>query len=141
MMRCVIVPARAGILCPNKLVVAELQSGDIVSGYDNYGRRVVNARIVSLEKLANQPRVSVPISRFQTLTLVADTVALTPTGEKALRQGIRQFMGYCYKSPKNLLIRDVDTIIESKEEIKVVKLAWEGADYIWTDGILIGTKG
>jgi hypothetical protein len=139
-MRSVIIPARAGVLCPHKMIAAELEPGDSVGGYDTYNRRVVSARIISIEKLPDAPKILVPISHFKTLTLVADTVVLTPYGERIFPQAKRQLMGYCYHNPKKLLTREVQTIIESKETVETVKLVWEGPEYIWTDGILVGTE-
>jgi hypothetical protein len=139
-MRSVIIPAIAGVLCRNKLTVADLVPGDEVSGYDSYNRRVAFAKIVSIEKLPDSPKVLVPITRFMTLTLLTETVILTPYGERHLADAKSQLTGYCYKDPKKLLIREVQTIIESRDTVETVRLFWDGPEYIWTDGVLVGEK-
>jgi len=75
-----------------------------------------------------------------TVTLTAKTVILTPNGERTLAQNVNRITGYCYKNPKNLLVREVDAIMECKETVEVVRLTWDEPDYIWTDGILVGAK-
>lgn len=139
-MRNVILPVTAGVLCHNKLSVQDLVPGDCVSGYDTYNRRVTMARIVSIEPLPPVPKIRVPLTRFMTVTLTAKTVILTPNGERTLAQNVNRITGYCYKNPKNLLVREVDAIMECKETVEVVRLTWDEPDYIWTDGILVGAK-
>jgi spore coat polysaccharide biosynthesis protein SpsF (cytidylyltransferase family) len=98
------------------------------------------AEIVSIEPLQPKSKIRVPLSRFMTLALTADTVLLTPNGERTLAQNPSRITGYCNKNPKNLLIRDIEVIRECKEAIEVVRLTWDAPDYIWTDGILVGAK-
>ncbi len=139
-MRNVIIPVEGWILCRGKFSVGELEPGDEISGYDSYNRRVAFAKIVAIEKLPSAPKISVPINRFKTITLVADTVVLTPFGERSLANAKSQLVGYCYQNPKNILTRDIQTLIESKEPVEVVRLTWEGPEYIWMGGILVGEK-
>lgn len=139
-MRNVILPTSASILCRNKLRVGELTPGDVVSGYDWQHRRVVMVTILEVNAVPPMLKVTIPISHFKTLNLVHDTVVLTSSGERAVKRGGHTYTGYCQENPKLLVSRLIENVLETRDEIETVELVWDHPEYIWTDGILVGTN-
>lgn len=138
-MRSAIVPVQAGILCPHKITVADLIPGDCINGYDPYRRRVTSACITSIEPMPVSKKILATMLRFQTQLLIPETIIYTPHGERSLADARHELYGYCYENPKNLIIRQVDSLIETGEQVDTIKLTWESPDYIWLNGILVGT--
>jgi hypothetical protein len=73
-----------------------------------------------------------------------ETIGLTLVGEKLLTE-TRQYIGYCHYTPGKLLERNFSPGIELKNFDGVVvndavELQWEWPDYIWFEGILVGTS-
>jgi hypothetical protein len=118
----------------------ELIPGDQVQAYDYRNMRPVFATILEKNLGPQLKRVQLEITKFKTIEWTHETVGLTSTGEKTLKDGVRQFLGYCNHNPKNLVPRDIQSTIEYNALIDTVELVWETPDYLWVEGILCGTS-
>jgi len=145
-MRHVIVPSLAWILCRGKGVVADLVVGDQVQAYDYRNQKVCMATITGINPVESARHMLLPIERFKMIPITKETVGLTSVGEKTLEE-TRQYIGYCHTNPGKLLERNFSTALEQHQlqqfegiVADAVELQWESPDYIWFEGILVGTS-
>jgi hypothetical protein len=134
-----ILPVSAMILCRNKYVVADLQPGDQVQGYDYRNKKLILATIHAVNPVAPVQRVQLPLSQFKVIPIAKETIGLTALGTEEAILSARTFLGYCSEKAK-LVIREIQCPIEHEETVEAVELQWEWPDYIWFEGILVGTK-
>ena len=137
-MRHVILPTNAMILCRNKFVVADLQPGDQVQGYDYRNHRLAMGTIHAINPVDPVQKVLVPISRFKIIPIAKETIGLTSSGVEKTIISTKQFLGFCHAKMK-LLVRELECPMEFEDMIEAVELQWEWPDYIWFEGILVGT--
>jgi len=137
--RHVILPTSAMILCRNKFVVADLQPGDQVQGYDYRNHRLAMGTIHAVNPVDPVQKVLVPISRFKIIPIAKETIGLVPSGVEKTIISTKQFLGFCHNKMK-LIIRELECSMEFEDTIEAVELQWEWPDYIWFEGILVGTK-
>ena len=136
-MRHVILSELSMILSPGGKHLTELVAGDSVRGYDQQNRRVLLVTLTKVEKLSEQsivPRAMV--TGYRVIPALDKTMALTSCGVRPLTEG--QFIGHCNTNPSKLLVRTVDFRAHTSQLYDIIELSWEGADYIWADGLLVG---
>lgn len=138
-MRHVILPASAMILCRGKFVVSELEPGDKVQGYDFRNRRLAMGTISVANPVEPVQKVLVPISQFKVIPIANETVGLAPPGIEQTILSTRQFLGFCQKTMK-LVIRELECPVKSEGTVEAIELQWEWPDYLWFEGILVGTE-
>jgi hypothetical protein len=128
------------------MVVADLAPGDQLQGYDYRNRKVGMATIVAVNSVESIQHVLLPIERYKMIPFTKQTIGLTTTGEKSLIE-TRQYIGYCPENPNKLIERNFNPAVDQQKltEFKgitqnAVELQWECPDYIWFEGILVGTE-
>jgi hypothetical protein len=136
-MRHVILSELSVILAPGGKHITELVAGDTVQGYDPNTRRVVMATLSNIEKLPEHlPVPRAMASGYRVIPILNKTMAMTPSGLKPLGEG--SFVGHCNTNPSKLLVRDIGYPTEPGQLYDIIELFWEGQDYIWADGLLVG---
>lgn len=103
------------------------------------------ATITAINPVESARHMLLPIERFKMIPITKETVGLTSAGEKTLEE-TRQYIGYCDRNPGKLLERNFSTALEQHQlqqfegiVADAVELQWEFPDYIWFEGILVGT--
>jgi hypothetical protein len=137
-MRHVILPVLARISCRNKVLAEHLQIGDQVQAYDYRSSKLMMTTIIAVNPVDPVQKILTPINGWRIVALANETVALSPQGECTLSDKPRQFIGFCQKNPIKLLLRGVGPCLEYNEEWAAVELIWDGPQYIWAEGILVG---
>lgn len=137
-MRHVILPISAMILCRGKLLVSELVPGDKVQGFDYHGKRLALATITDVRPVPPAQRVVVPINRYKMVPITKETVGLSGDGREQPVMHTRSAMGFCQDQLK-VIVRELGPPIEFDELIEAVELQWLWPEYIWFEGILVGS--
>jgi hypothetical protein len=128
------------ILCRGKFLVSELVPGDQVQGIDYRSKRLAMATIAAVTPVAPALKVWVPLTGHKMIPVTKDTVGLEGTGRGELPVvNIRSALGFCQTGLK-LVIRDLGFPLETEEMVEAVELQWEWPEYIWFEGILVGTE-
>ena len=139
-MRRAILPISAMILCRGKFLVSELVPGDQVQGIDYRNKRLAMATISAIGPITLAQRVLVPITQHKMVPVTKETVGLEGTGRGELPViHIRSAIGFC-QDRLNMVVRDLGFPVEYQEMIEAVELQWEWPEYIWFEGILVGTE-
>lgn len=147
-MRHVVVPTLALIICRGKHVVADLVPGDQVQGYDYRNRRIGMATLTAINRVEAAKEVLLPIEHYKMIHFTRETVGLTPAGSEKTLVETRQYIGYCHENPGKLLTRNFSPAIDQAKltefvdglaTTEAVELQWEWPEYIWFEGILVGT--
>jgi len=133
-----ILPVSAMILCRNKFVVKELCPGDQVQGFDYQRRRLAMGTICAIIPVDPVQKVLVPVSHYKIVPIAKETVGLTSTGVEGTIVSAKQFLGFCHEKLK-LIVRELGCPREYEDTVEAVELQWEWPDYIWFEGILVGT--
>jgi hypothetical protein len=85
-------------------------------------------------------KVLVPISQFKVIPIANETVGLAPPGVEQTILSTRQFLGFCQKTMK-LIIRELEPpVVKPEEYVEAIELRWDWPDYLWFEGILVGTE-
>ena len=138
-MRHVILPVSAMILCRGKFLVSELVPGDQVQGFDYRGRRLAMATITSVIVVPPAQRVLVPITKHKMVPVTKETIGLAETGLELPIMVCRKVLGFC-QDRLQVIVRELGFPIVTEEIVEAVELQWEWPDYIWFEGILVGTE-
>jgi hypothetical protein len=117
--------------------VGTLKTGDRVIGYSRRDRDL-RVLTVTVEPLAAQPVLILEIQHFRPVNLFGDTVGEQAFGPVRADSQPTYFMGTCFVNPTRMIPRIVMSRNESAPQPGVV-LNWEGADLLWTEGLLVGS--
>ena len=138
-MRHVILPVSAMILCRGKFLVSELAPGDQVQGFDYRSKRLALATIDNIGAVSLARRVVVPITRYKMVPITKETVGLSGDGREQPVMHTRSAMGFC-QDKLQVVVRELGCAKEFDEMVEAVELQWEWPDYIWFEGILVGSE-
>ena len=138
-MRHCILPVSAMILSRGKFLVADLAPGDRVQGFDYRSKRLAMATITSVTPVAITQKVLLPITKYKMIPVTKETVGLTSYGIEQPIVNSRFAIGFCQQR-LNLIVRELGFPVEFDEMIEAVELQWEWPDYIWFEGILVGSQ-
>lgn len=138
-MRHVILPVSAMILCRGKFLVSELVPGDWVQGFDYRSKRLALATIASVTMVPPTQRVVVPVTRYKMVPVTKETIGLAENGIEQPVVKSTRVLGFCQQKLQ-LIVRDLGCPIEFAETVEAVELQWEWPEYIWFEGILVGSE-
>ena len=138
-MRRVILPISAMILCRGKFLVSELAPGDQVQGFDYRSKRLALGTILAVTPVEPAQRVLVPITKYKMVPVTKETIGLSGDGREQPVMHTRSAMGFCQDKMK-VIVRELGFAVESAELVEAVELQWEWPEYIWFEGILVGTE-
>ncbi len=139
-MRQVILPFNATIIHNGKLFVTELVPGDLITGYDlrhKMLKTVTIQEITPVEQITK--KVLMLHNHHKAVSFVDETIGVTTAGEKSLADRPVNFVGFCRHNTKVLTLRKVVNVVEYSDIIPAFLLKWETVDYIWSEGILVGS--
>jgi len=139
-MRRVILPVMAQISGRTKHFVENLQNGDQIQGYDYRNGKVALVTLTSVSVIKPVQKILLTVPGFRIIAVTRDTKMLSPQGECTVFDKPRQLIGFCQKNPINLLEREVGHFIEYAALWEVKELRWEGPQYIWAEGMLVGEE-
>jgi hypothetical protein len=127
------------ILCRGKFLVSELAPGDRVQGFDYRNKRLAMGTILAVTPVAPAQRVLVPITRYKMVPVTRETVGLAANGLEQPVMNTRNALGFCQDKMK-VVDRELGCAVEFDELVEAVELQWEWPEYIWFEGILVGTE-
>jgi len=140
-MRQVILPYNATVIHNGKLFVQELAPGDLITGYDLRSKML---KSVTLQEITPVEQITKKLLMLQnhhkTVCFVDETVGYTTTGEQKLADRPSNFVGFCRHNTKVLTLRRVLNVIEYSDIVPAFLLKWDNTDYIWSEGILVGSS-
>ncbi len=141
-MRQVILPYNAQIIHNGKLFVNELVPGDLITGYDLRNKMLKSVSILEITPLEVAKKLLLLQVYNKPVCFVDETVCYTPHGEKSLAERPINFIGFCRHNPKVLTLRTRLNVLDFPGvTIPAFLLKWDSPDYIWSEGILVGSAG
>lgn len=119
--------------------VGALASGDRVIGYDVRAKDLRVLRLV-VSPADPEPVLQLLLQHFRWVSLFGSTEINTSRGLERADNAPDPLMSYCVMNPHRMVIKTVVDAMEASP-LPGVMLEWEGADLIWSEGLLIGSTG
>ncbi len=116
-----------------------LRPSNQVIAYNLQGRQLTSAIITNIESVGKEEAWSILLIGSLWITLGINTVVVSKDGEATLLDA-KEMIGSCIIRPNQLLTKKM-MAINPIPNTEMLKLTWDGPDYIICEGILVGESG
>lgn len=119
--------------------MSELVPGDRVQGFNYRSKRLEMVMITAVRAVPPMQRVVVPINRYKMAPMTNATIGLAENGIEQPVVKSTRVLGFCQDQLK-VIARELGPAREFDEMVEAVDLEWLWPEYIWFEGILVGSE-
>ncbi len=120
-------------------LISEVQNGEQLIAYSPT-RRMMGFVTVQVVPIEPKIKIGLLITMFRWINVLAETMAYTNGGPVPVSTLPSYFTSFCPMNPLKMATREIADVVEYGV-VPAVQVSWpEDSYYLWSEGLLVGSK-